>query len=304
MLLFASGRCDILAFYSKWLMERIKDKVFYSRNPYNPKCIYAYRLEDVDSMIFCTKNPIPIMDSLDILDKVNPYFFITITPYKKDIEKGINKNDVIESLKKLSLRYGKNSVSLRYDPIFIDKEYTKEYHYAMFDKLLSKVDGYIDTCIISFIDIYPNVGSKGFKEVNIEDQKDIVKQFVFIAKKYNIKIQLCNEDEELLKLGCSSNACISNEMLEKHLGCNNLILEQNSLRECKCVKTKDIGSYACCPHLCKYCYANGYDEKEVMDKYKRHNPKDLCIDGNPKEDDKIHIATKDSIFNKQIKFDL
>lgn len=74
MLIMGSGRCDILAFYSEWLINRIKDKAFYTRNPYNSKFIYKYNLDDIDSIIFCTKNPIPILNNLDFLDALNPYF--------------------------------------------------------------------------------------------------------------------------------------------------------------------------------------------------------------------------------------
>lgn len=52
------------------------------------------------------------------------------------------------------------------------------------------------------------------------------------------------------------------------------------------------------------CNANGYDKNIVLDRYKKHNPNDLCIDGNPNIDDEI-IEIKDyNIFNKQMKLDL
>ena len=174
----------------------------------------------------------------------------------------------------------------------------------MLDRLLKKLKGFIDVCIISFIDIYDNVKAQGFNEVSMDDQTLIVKEFVKIASKYNIKIKLCLEDPRLLKLGCVKDSCISYDMLSKHLRNDNLIIEKNNIRNCNCVKTRDIGAYSCCPHMCRYCYANGYDKNIVLDRYKKHNPNDLCIDGNPNIDDEI-IEIKDySIFNKQMKLDL
>ena len=38
---------------------------------------------------------------------------------------------------------------------------------------------------------------------------------------------------------------------------------------CGCMKSKDIGEYNTCPHLCEYCYANASKES-AMANYKRH----------------------------------
>ena len=62
MLLFVSGRCDIPAFYSEWLFQRFKAGFVDVRNPFNPHQISRIALtqDQIDAMIFCTKNPLPI----------------------------------------------------------------------------------------------------------------------------------------------------------------------------------------------------------------------------------------------------
>ena len=102
MILNISGRTDIVAFYSDWLMNRLEEGFVDVRNPFNSKMISRIMMDDVDLLFFCTKNPIPILDKLNKIKK-KMYFHITLTSYKKDIEPNISpKKEVIESIKELS----------------------------------------------------------------------------------------------------------------------------------------------------------------------------------------------------------
>ena len=140
MILNISGRTDIVAFYSNWLINRLEVGFTDVINPFNPKMISRIMMEDVDLLFFCTKNPMPILDKLkDIKKKV--YFHVTLTPYKKDIEPNIPpKKDIIEAIKKLSIIIGKENLVIRYDPIFISEEYNLDYHLKAFDKICECVE--------------------------------------------------------------------------------------------------------------------------------------------------------------------
>ena len=100
MILNVSGRCDIVAFYTKWFMNRYEEGYVDVRNPFYPKMVSRIYFDDVDAIVFCTKNPIPIVNELGKIDK--PIIFqVTITPYKKDIETNVpDKKKIIEALKK------------------------------------------------------------------------------------------------------------------------------------------------------------------------------------------------------------
>ena len=64
MILNVSGRTDIVAFYSKWFMNRYHAGFVDVRNPFNPKLVSRIYFDKVDAIVFCTRNPIQILDSL------------------------------------------------------------------------------------------------------------------------------------------------------------------------------------------------------------------------------------------------
>ena len=102
MILNVSGRTDIVAFYAEWFQNRYKEGFVDVRNPFNKHLVSRIYFEDVDAILFCTKNPIPILKFLKEIKK--PIIFqVTITPYKKDIEPNVpNKKEIIAAIKKLS----------------------------------------------------------------------------------------------------------------------------------------------------------------------------------------------------------
>ena len=157
MILNVSGRTDIVAFYTKWFMNRYKEGYVMVRNPFNYHLVNEIYFEDVDLIVFCTKNPLPIIDRIKEIDK--PILFhVTITPYNKDIEPNvIDKKDIIEGVKRLSNIIGIDNIYIRYDPIFLSDKYNIDYHIKAFSKLCSLLNGYVKRIIISFLDEYKNV---------------------------------------------------------------------------------------------------------------------------------------------------
>ena len=89
MIINTGCRTDIPAFYSKWLMNRIREGYVLVRNPYYKSQVTKYTLspEVVDCLAFCTKNPEPMLKYLDELNKYKQYWFVTITPYRTSCSK-------------------------------------------------------------------------------------------------------------------------------------------------------------------------------------------------------------------------
>ena len=157
MILNVSERTDIVAFYTKWFMNRYKEGFVDVRNPFYPISISRIYFNDVDLIVFCTKNPRPIIPYLKGIKK--PIIFhTTITPYKIDIEPNVkDKTKLISDVIEVSKIIGKEFTYIRYDPIFISEKYTIEYHIKAFDKLCKLLNGHVEKIIVSFIDNYQNV---------------------------------------------------------------------------------------------------------------------------------------------------
>ena len=293
MVLNVSGRTDVVAFYTEWFMNRYKEGFVDVRNPFNPKLVSRIYFSDVDAIVFCTKNPTPILKYIDKI-KQPILFHITLTPYKKDIEPNVlPKGIIIESIKKLSKLIDKDNIYVRYDPIFISDKYNLDYHIKSFDSLCSKLNGYVKHIIISFMDEYKNVSKNDYiiksKQITDLDYEIIGKNFSKIAECYNMTIQTCSEERNLVEYGFQKKDCISHELAFKLTGKTNFkSWKARNNKNCKCIEMVDIGMYNTCKHYCKYCYAN-YDEKNIEKNVKLHDKNSSLLIGYLKEDDIIKI---------------
>lgn len=307
MILFASGRTDIPAFYSEWFINRIKAGFVDVRNPYCQEKVTRYELNPrvVDCIVFCTKNPKPLLPFLEELKDFKIYFFVTITPYGKDIELNVpEKGAVIESFKELSRKIGKEKVCWRYDPIFIDSFYSVAFHIRAFKKLCTLLSPFTDRCVISFVDLYEKV-KKNFpelKEVCEEDQKFIAGSFSRIADEYGLSIESCAEKLDMSSYGVKAGECVSKELMEKLTSSRLLFTGKQVLRQnCTCLPMRDIAHYNSCPHLCRYCYAN-FSEKTVQKNYALHDPSSSFLIGNSKAGDIVTKAKQESFRDPQLYF--
>ena len=117
MILNAGQRTDIPGFFSRWFINRVKEKFVFVRSPYAPQQLLRYRIdpETVDILSFCTKNPAPMLPRLEHIRRFPQIWQVTVTPYGKEIEPGVpEKSDVIKAFQALSMRVGANACIWRY----------------------------------------------------------------------------------------------------------------------------------------------------------------------------------------------
>lgn len=292
MILNVSGRTDIVAFYSEWFMNRYREGFVDVRNPVYPKMVSRIYFEDVDAILFCTKNPLPMLKYIEMIKE--PFLFhVTLTPYKKEIEPHVPaKGNVIEAIKQLSQKIGKERVVVRYDPIFVSEKYSIDYHKKAFHHLCSLLDGYVSKIIVSFLDDYKNVRKNmiviGAREMTEADYREIGLSFSESAKEHGMTVQTCFEEKNLVEYGFVKDDCFSHSLAFQMTG---KIFPKWKARKgnlCQCVEMVDIGAYNTCSHFCKYCYAN-YDERQVEKNRKQHHPTSSLLIGTLKDDDEIKV---------------
>ena len=133
MIISASRRTDIPAFYSRWFYRRLEEGFVVTRNPFNANQLTKIRLDAdvVDAIVLWTKNPAPMLGRLDELDARGiPYYFqFTITPNGRDLEPRLptDKAVLVETFRELARRLGPERVIWRYDPILFSERYSRAF---------------------------------------------------------------------------------------------------------------------------------------------------------------------------------
>ena len=295
MILNVSGRTDIVAFYTPWFINRLKEGFVDVRNPFNESQVSRIYFSDVDAIVFCTKNPRPIIPYLKDIKK--PILFhVTLTGYHKDIEVNVkDKKEIIKDIKEISKILGKRNVYVRYDPIFLNDKYTVDYHIKAIKKLAEVLDGYIEKIIISFIDDYKNVRKNeyalNYREFKESDYKALGENVSKVCHEHNIRVHTCFEKRNLSEYGFDEEVCLSHELAYMLTGKKYPNWKARKEGLCNCVNIVDIGVFNTCPHFCKYCYAN-FKEEDVLKNRKLQNPNSTMLIGSLKDSDKITIRRK------------
>ena len=306
MIINTGQRTDIPAFYAEWFANRLREGFVCVRNPYNPSQVSRYRLDPtvVDAIGFCTKNPAPMFPYMDLLKDYGQYWFVTITPYGRDMEPNVpDKHRLLEDFKRLSEQVGVNAIGWRYDPILLSERYTTAYHLRAFETMASALEGYTQTAVISFIDLYPKV-RRNFpeaREVRAEERIRLGKALIEIASAHSMIVKPCAEGDELAPYGADCGGCMRLGDYEKAIGKKLSAPKRKGARAgCACYLACDIGAYNTCKHLCKYCYANA-EPARVLTQSRLHDPRSPFLIGNYRDGDVIHDVPQRSWIDPQQK---
>jgi len=281
MIISASRRTDIPAFYADWLVNRLDAGYCLVKNPRNPAQTRRVSLlpEDVDGIVLWTKNAAPLLTKLSALDGYSYYFQYTITSYHSDVETSLadKKTTVIPAFLKLADTIGPKRMIWRYDPIIITPRYSYEYHLKAFAKLCGLLAGSCEKCVISFAIAYKsiakNLAEVGHMRLAAEDKTRLAVDLLRIAKKHGITLCACCELPGLYELGVQPISCIDASLFGVDAPC-----DKHQRKGCNCAVSIDIGVYNSCMNECRYCYAN-HNEVTVRKNHAAHRAdSELLVD--------------------------
>lgn len=265
MIISASRRTDIPAFYTDWFLNRIREGYVCVRNPFSYHQVSKITLNPdlVDTLVFWTKNPVPLMKHLSDLNEYMYYFQFTLNTYGREVERNLpSLENRIETFRELASCLGKERIIWRYDPIGISPAYTVDWHLKQFERLANALAGSTETCVISFLDLYPSVLSNlqqsSMTPPDNNEIAQLAQGIASITAAHGIRPTACCEATSLSAYGIEPAHCIDGELLARLLGCKlNCGRDGNQRKNCGCVESIDIGAYGTCRHGCAYCYAGG-----------------------------------------------
>jgi hypothetical protein len=288
MIISASRRTDIPAFYTPWFMNRLRKGGCLVPNPFRPTQVSKVSLkpEDAEVIVFWTRNAVPLLPHLRELEErgYSFYFLYTLMDNPRVIDPGCPPlKSAIKTFQTLAEQIGPDKVIWRYDPIAITSVTDPDYHKRAFRRIAGELRDFTTRCIISHVQAYRKA-EKRFKEEGLECKTagkeilgDLMRFMAGEAEDRGMEIQSCAQTVEIERYGVRHGKCVDDEYIKKVFGIEVGPNKDPSQRKaCRCVKSKDIGMYDTCLYGCLYCYATG-DFEKAQENYRRHDPSALSL---------------------------
>jgi hypothetical protein len=294
MIINASRRTDIPAFYLDWFINRLKEGYALVRNTMNPDYVMRVDLnrENIDCIVFWTKDPTEFLERQSFFEAYPYYFQVSLTGYDQTLEPFVReKDEIIASIIRLSKSIGKKRVVWRYDPILFTHRFDVAFHIAKFEELCRRLSGYTERCVISFVDMVETkeivMEDIGYVEVGEDEMSALASRLVQIAAQYGIAVESCSEAVDLDQLGIKHGKCVDDQLMCDSLGvCVEVGKDKHRREMCGCVTSVDIGVYNSCGHDCFYCYAN-FNHHAIKRNRDRHSDDSPLLADILKETDTI-----------------
>jgi len=280
----ASYRTDIPAFYAEWFLRRLDEGFALVRNPYSAQMYRVdLRPQRVTGFVFWTRNFGPLLERLDRLRAFGRPFVVqfTITDYPRQIEPAvIPAEKAVAQMHRLAREVHPLCPVWRYDPVLFTSLTPTEFHERNFARLAAALEGATDEVVISFAQIYAKsrrnldaaARRHGFTWTDAPDdaKRELAERLALLARRHGMRLTVCSQPEYLAPAAEEARcvdvrrlARISGEPLEAPL--------KGNRPGCACHESRDIGEYDTCPHGCLYCYAVRH-RRVALARYRAHDP--------------------------------
>ena len=286
MIVSASRRTDIPAFYAEWFVRRVRAGYCEVPNPMNPRQVARVSLlpEEVDAVVFWTRSPRALLPRLAELDVrgLRYYFQFTICGYGPPLEvRNPPTATALDTFKRLASRLGPDRVIWRYDPLVFSEVTTVDFHLGNFESMAMALKGYTHRCVVSIWDNYRKLSSRledltsqgvHLRQPTQEEIASLIPRLAQVCAAHGMEVVSCAEPYNLRPYGVCPGKCIDDEFIGRVFGLEVSHIKHSAQRKaCGCVVSKDIGMYDSCLFGCTYCYATSKFERSRLN-YRLHNP--------------------------------
>jgi len=270
MIVSASYRTDIPAYWGRWFARRLAEGAAVVRNPYGGRdYIVSLRREDVDGFVFWTKNAAPFAGVLAAVAAKGFPFVVqyTATGYPAALEAAApGAARSVAEMKRLRGAFGPRAVVWRYDPVVETSLTPPAWHRENFTRLACALRGTVDEVVVSFAHPYAKTRrgldaaapAHGFswRDPAAAEKRALAGDLAAIAAEQRMRLTLCSQPD-LLPEGAEGAACIDARRLSDVAGREIAARRKGNRPGCLCAESRDIGAYDTCPMGCAYCYAVG-----------------------------------------------
>jgi hypothetical protein len=292
MIISASYRTDIPAFYGEWFLNRVNEGGLTVPNPYSGRTYTVdLRPAAVDGFVFWTKNAAPFRPALSELHARGYAFVVhyTITGLPRLLERSVPDAEVtLDHMRDLATCYGPRALVWRYDPIVITDHTPADWHRARFAALAAELAGCTDEVSVSFMQVYRKTAramdaaaaQDGFRWTDPADadKRALLADLVRIAQGHSMVLTVCSQPDLVQGTGARPARCIDARRIADVSGRPITARTKANRPGCQCAESRDIGSYDTCPHGCVYCYAvSSVDGAKSL--YKSFDPSSPSLQG-------------------------
>ncbi len=293
MIISASYKTDIPAFYGEWFRHR-RDAGFVDvRNVWNGKYFrVSLRDEDCGAFVYWTRNARPFGAELARTAETRPLTVqYTITGSPRWLERAVPDPDhAAADLRDISARYGPDAAVWRYDPVLVTNDTPADWHIENFNRLADRLAGTTNEVVVSFAQIYRKTrrnldraceaGSYRWTDPGLGEKRELLAELDTRARARDMTLTLCTQPD-LVDESIAPARCIDAGRLNRvaaFLGHERIDARTKGLRDgCLCAEARDIGAYDTCSHGCVYCYAVS-DPAAARRNQARHRPTAETLD--------------------------
>jgi len=232
VIISASRRTDVPRFHAAWFLERVREGYCVYPQPFDPRrqVRVSLRPEDVDVIVFWSKDPAPLLPALPELAArgYRFYFHFTVNGYPPFLEPGVRPlPEILDTFARLADAVSPERVIWRYDPIVLSDATGPDYHRRQFERIASRLAAHTRRVVVSLFHDYRRAGASlrraarqagvglDLSEPGTPVVDALLADLAAIARSVGLDVSSCAEPRDLSPLGIRPGKCIDDDLIRE-----------------------------------------------------------------------------------------